>query len=701
MIADGLDVAEAVNAPRVHFEDGAIQAEPGIDEAALERLEAARLRGRALARAQRLLRRRPRGLARPGDGRAARRGRPAARRRCRDRLTQARRSEVPDDDLAVHLRPLGDLARAVDGVDQGAEGVRRARSCARVRRAARAAAASSRAEARPARRPRRSPSPRARPARAGRRRRARRARRTPRAPCGRAAARLAWLGRGGLDRLDLPGRVVGRLEAVEDAKRPLARDDDVQAAVVEALGHLGDARLAADPPGAALVVAKDDPERLLDARGSARSSACSAPRRCAAAAARRGAAPAAVRRSAARRLRPPSAESYKPRRPARMRARWRRSTSRPRGCSRAWRARPATRGASCSTSSSTRASASMSCAPRSPRTGSRCCRSSGCSAAAVSGSPRAEVAERAGVERGVPRSASGGRSGWRSSDDDAAVVHRAGRRGRQASPGLRDSGVPDEGVLEVARLMGMTMSQLAAANRRLIADAFMQEGDTEYDVATRFAEAARAFMPLIGDSLSYVLALHLREQIRHDAFDLAELSSGPRRRARTRSPSASPTWSTSRSSGRRSTRRRSARSPAGWASSPRRRSSRPVRLVKLIGDAAMIVGPGARPGARGGARAGRAAADARARTSRCCAPASPAGGAAARGRLVRAAGEPREPDHRDRPARQRARLRGGPRRASDEAPTTGRIAGSRKLKGIDGSVKLFAAGARTRHRRNN
>ena len=33
------DVVEAVNAPRVHFEDGAVQAEPGVDEAALQRLE--------------------------------------------------------------------------------------------------------------------------------------------------------------------------------------------------------------------------------------------------------------------------------------------------------------------------------------------------------------------------------------------------------------------------------------------------------------------------------------------------------------------------------------------------------------------------------------------------------------------------------------------------------------------------------------
>jgi gamma-glutamyltranspeptidase/glutathione hydrolase len=39
LVCDGLGAAEAVNAPRVHFEHGAIQAEPGIDEEALRRLE--------------------------------------------------------------------------------------------------------------------------------------------------------------------------------------------------------------------------------------------------------------------------------------------------------------------------------------------------------------------------------------------------------------------------------------------------------------------------------------------------------------------------------------------------------------------------------------------------------------------------------------------------------------------------------------
>ncbi|MQA76098.1 MAG: gamma-glutamyltransferase [Solirubrobacterales bacterium] len=39
LVCQGLDVADAVVAPRVHFEQGAVQAEPGVDEGALRRLE--------------------------------------------------------------------------------------------------------------------------------------------------------------------------------------------------------------------------------------------------------------------------------------------------------------------------------------------------------------------------------------------------------------------------------------------------------------------------------------------------------------------------------------------------------------------------------------------------------------------------------------------------------------------------------------
>jgi gamma-glutamyltranspeptidase/glutathione hydrolase len=47
VVEQGMGPAEAVAAPRLHFEGGVVQAEPGIDEAALARLEA---RGITVAR---------------------------------------------------------------------------------------------------------------------------------------------------------------------------------------------------------------------------------------------------------------------------------------------------------------------------------------------------------------------------------------------------------------------------------------------------------------------------------------------------------------------------------------------------------------------------------------------------------------------------------------------------------------------------
>ena len=51
----------------------------------------------------------------------------------------------------------------------------------------------------------------------------------------------------GLDRLHLAGRVVLRLEALQDLERLLAGDHHVHPPVLEPLQHLGDPRHAADP----------------------------------------------------------------------------------------------------------------------------------------------------------------------------------------------------------------------------------------------------------------------------------------------------------------------------------------------------------------------------------------------------------------------------------------------------------------------
>ena len=89
-----------------------------------------------------------------------------------------------------------------------------------------------------------------------------------------------------------------------------------------------------------------------------------------------------------------------------------------------------------------------------------------------------------------------------------------------------EGGLPAPEMLEVARVIGMTMAQLAEANRALFRRALMRPGDTERDLGLRFAEAAKAMMPLVGELLMYALTMHQREQIRSDAIGQAEAAAG-------------------------------------------------------------------------------------------------------------------------------------------------------------------------------
>jgi adenylate cyclase len=94
---------------------------------------------------------------------------------------------------------------------------------------------------------------------------------------------------------------------------------------------------------------------------------------------------------------------------------------------------------------------------------------------------------------------------------------------------LVDVGIPEDELLQVSRVIGMTMSQLAAANRGLGVRVFAEEGDSELEVGKRFATIAEGVGPLLGSVLEYALQLHMREQIRHDAFASTEISEAAQR----------------------------------------------------------------------------------------------------------------------------------------------------------------------------
>jgi adenylate cyclase len=89
-----------------------------------------------------------------------------------------------------------------------------------------------------------------------------------------------------------------------------------------------------------------------------------------------------------------------------------------------------------------------------------------------------------------------------------------------------DAGLPEDGMLQVARTIGMGTARIAEANRELIVRTLIRPGDTERDVALRFAAAAEYMLPLAGPTVDYALQAHLLEQIRRDVIGATDLASG-------------------------------------------------------------------------------------------------------------------------------------------------------------------------------
>lgn len=157
---------------------------------------------------------------------------------------------------------------------------------------------------------------------------------------------------------------------------------------------------------------------------------------------------------------------------------------------------------------------------------------------------------------------------------------------------FKEVGLPDEGIFEVARVIGNSMARLAAATTGLIAEAFRREGDTERDLGFRLAEVARTLSPVLGSTMEYVFERHLHELVRQAVLSQEEVESGRVQNAQevavgfvdlvgfTKLGERLDVGQIGEVSGRLTEVATSiARSP--------------VRLVKTIGDAAMLVSPSA------------------------------------------------------------------------------------------------------------
>ena len=198
-----------------------------------------------------------------------------------------------------------------------------------------------------------------------------------------------------------------------------------------------------------------------------------------------------------------------------------------------------------------------------------------------------EIAEIAGVDldllqRSTPASASPIRTPTSGPD-------RGRPGGGAADKAFLDAGLPEEGMLQVARTIGMGTARIAEANRELVGadpDAAGRHR-ARPGAALRRRRRAHAAVCRADPRLRAAGAHAGADPPRRDRRRRPRL--GRDRRHRRASRSASPTWSSSPGSARRS-RPRSSGSVAGRLEEMATAVAEPpVRLVKMIGDAAMLV----------------------------------------------------------------------------------------------------------------
>ena len=88
------------------------------------------------------------------------------------------------------------------------------------------------------------------------------------------------------------------------------------------------------------------------------------------------------------------------------------------------------------------------------------------------------------------------------------------------------AGLPRKELLEVARVVGQSMAQAAAAIRLFIGNALIQPGDSDYDLGMRYVEAAEQLAPQLAPVVEHQLRIHLREQATRDVIGRAEREAG-------------------------------------------------------------------------------------------------------------------------------------------------------------------------------
>jgi adenylate cyclase len=85
---------------------------------------------------------------------------------------------------------------------------------------------------------------------------------------------------------------------------------------------------------------------------------------------------------------------------------------------------------------------------------------------------------------------------------------------------------PEDESIEVTRILGQGLARYAEATRTMAARAFLEPGIDEHDLARRYETVGRELLPLVGPWMEHVFRLHLLQGLREDAVTREQLASG-------------------------------------------------------------------------------------------------------------------------------------------------------------------------------
>jgi adenylate cyclase len=153
-----------------------------------------------------------------------------------------------------------------------------------------------------------------------------------------------------------------------------------------------------------------------------------------------------------------------------------------------------------------------------------------------------------------------------------------------------EAGLGEDAIAEITRVLGEGMARLAATTVTTFLSAFLEPGDTEDEVAERFAKTAERLVPAIDPVLCAAYKQHLAESVRRGILSRAERETGEIGGAQEITVCFADLVGFTRLGAEIETQELG--SLAGkLAELASEVTDSPVRLIKTIGDAAMFVSP--------------------------------------------------------------------------------------------------------------